>query len=272
MPETSPSSRMDTGSGKRARSRSRTLSDADIRGARRPRAGQVLGGELKPPEIGFFRRRLITWYSRHQRAFPWRRTRDPYRILVAEVLLQKTQAKQVAPVYKGFLRRFGSPQRLAGAPTRKVRASIWSLGLPARAPQLRVLAKMLLERFQGRVPDSEKELLSLKGVGPYTASAVLCFGFGRREAVVDANVIRLLSRYFGVESKHPRPRMDQGLWRVAGMIVPRRNFREYNWAIFDFAAEVCRPRNPHCGECPLRTRCRWYAAACFGKVKRGALL
>jgi A/G-specific adenine glycosylase len=263
---------METGSGKRARSRARTLSDADIKGARRPRSGQALGRELKIRDAGFFRRRLVTWYGQHKRVFPWRRTRNPYRILVAEVLLQKTQAKQVAPVYNSFLQRFGSPQLLARAPTRKVRASIWSLGLPARAPRLRVLAKMLLERFHGRVPSSEKELLSLKGVGRYTASAVLCFGFGRREAVVDANVIRLLSRYFGAKSKHPRPRMDQELWRVAAMIVPRRNFREYNWAIFDFAAEVCRPRNPHCGECPLRSRCRWYAAVGGGKVKRGAFL
>ncbi len=230
---------------------------------------------LRAPQydaVSMFQRKLLRWYGRHARTFPWRGTRNPYRVLIAELFLQKTQAKQVLPTYRRFIRRFGNATVLAQVPLGEIREAIWSLGLPARARQLKAMAKVLVDRFGGKVPPLGKELLSLPGVGPYTVGAVLCFAFGQKKAVVDANVIRLLARYFGLRSMRPRPRMDQELWRIAAMIVPRRNFREYNWAIFDFAAEVCRPRNPHCGECPLRARCRWYAAVSRGKVKRGALL
>lgn len=258
MPDAAARSTRETGAGDRARKRARTFSDADIEPSiltAGPRRG------LRVPRrdaIKWFRRKLLQWYGRHARTFPWRRTRDPFRVLIAELFLQKTQAKQVLPTYSAFIRRFRTIEILARAPLQQVRIAIWSLGLPARARQLKAIARTLTASFGSRVPHTERELLSLQGIGPYTAGAVLCFAFGRKRAVVDANVIRLLARYFGLESTRPRPRTDQKLWRIAEEMVPAERFREYNWAIFDFAAKVCRARSPLCRTCPLRSRCRWF--------------
>lgn len=258
MPDAAARSARDTGAGDRARKRARTFSDADIEPSiltTGPRRG------LRVPRrdaIKRFRRKLFQWYGRHARTFPWRRTRDPYRVLIAELFLQKTQAKQVLPTYSAFIGRFRSVEVLARAPLRQVRVAIWSLGLPARARQLKAIARALAARFGGQVPHTERELRSLQGIGPYTAGAVLCFAFGKKRAVLDANVIRLLARYFGLQSTRPRPRTDQKLWRIAEAMVPAERFREYNWAIFDFAAKVCRAKSPLCGSCPLRTGCRWF--------------
>lgn len=258
MPDAAARSTKDTGSGDRARKRARSFSGADMESSGLA-AGTRLG--LRVPRrdaIKQFRRKLFQWYGCHARTFPWRRTRDPYRVLIAELFLQKTQAKQVVPTYSAFIARFRTVKILARAPVRQVRVAIWSLGLPARAGQLKAIARGLTARFGGQVPETERELLSLQGVGPYTAGAVLCFAFGKKRAVVDANVIRLLARYFGLRSTRPRPRTDQRLWRIAEAIVPTERFREYNWAIFDFAAKVCRAKTPLCRTCPLRTRCRWF--------------
>ena len=206
---------------------------------------------------------LLRWFQSERRSFPWRRSRTPYHILVAELFLRKTQAKQVAPIYAVFVRRFPSVRRLDKARVRQIRSAVWSLGLATRAQQLKLLARQLMERFAGRVPSSEHELLSLAGVGTYTASAVLCFAFGQRRAVLDANVIRVFSRYFGLRSQNSRPRTDKRLWQIADGLVPNQKHREYNWAILDFAAKVCRARHPLCSECPLRKTCWW-----FRRVKR----
>lgn len=258
MPDAAARSPRETGAGKRTRNRARTLSVADTEWLHVARWSR---GRLRAPQqsaVRRFQRQLLRWYGHHARTFPWRRTRNPYRVLIAELFLQKTQAKQVLPTYRAFIRRFRNVQTLARAPLRQLREAIWSLGLPARARQLKGMARALVDHFAGQVPLSEKELLSLQGVGPYTASAVLCFAFGKRRAVVDANVIRLLARYFGLRSTHPRPRTDKKLWRIAEVIVPAERFREYNWAIFDFAAKICRAKNPLCGRCPLNRDCRWY--------------
>lgn len=206
-----------------------------------------------------FTNELISWYSTHARSFPWRRTRNPYRVLIAEIFLQKTQAKQVRPIYERFIRDFPTPSALAEAPIRKIGDATWSLGLLSRSAQLKTMARTLVDKFSGRTPDTERELLSLKGVGAYTANAVLCFAFMQRRAVVDANVIRLLSRYFGLTSGRARARTDKDLWKAAYALVPTERCREYNWAIFDFAAEICQAEAPRCGECPLRRGCSWFA-------------
>lgn len=243
---------MGTGAPARFRSKARILSRA---------AKPVSLDDAKKPAGGHqFARSLLAWYSLKGRSFPWRTTADPYRVLVAEIFLQKTQASQVLPIYRRFLRRFPTPKRLARASRKDILAEVWSLGLPARAAQLQRLARTLAVRFGGRVPCSEAELLSLEGVGRYTANAVLCFALSQRRAVVDANVIRVLSRYFALTSRRTRPREDRVLWATAERLVPKTRFRDYNWAIFDFAALICQARTPKCGECFLRRGCRFYRA------------
>jgi len=214
---------------------------------------------LRPtvPQSQRFRRTLFAWYERHGRSFPWRETRNPYRVLIAELFLQKTQAKQVHPIYLEFLRKFPTLKSLARARAQRIKAAIWSLGLLGRARHLKEMAQMLGEKFDGRIPSTEAELLQLKGVGRYVANAVLCFAFDQRRAVVDANVVRLLSRYFGIKSRKDRAHTDSFMWEAAQSLVPRRRVKEFNWGVFDFAALVCTSQNPRCGQCVLREWCRW---------------
>lgn len=211
----------------------------------------------------------MMWYRRHKRAFPWRRTRDPYRVLIAELFLQKTQAKQVEPIYGDFLRRFPRMEALSRAPLKEIRRSIWSLGLVGRARHLKEMARTAVLLFGGKLPATERDLMELKGVGRYAANAVLCFAFGKRRAVVDANVVRMLGRYFGIRSEKDRPHTDKALWEMAQALMPRKRMREYNWAVFDFAALVCTARTPRCGECVLREGCRWPAKTEAALMKSG---
>lgn len=218
----------------------------------RKRSLRLASAESQP-----FRRTLLAWQRKYGRKFPWRQTRNPYRVLIAELFLQKTQAKQVKPIYLEFLRRFPTVESLACAPPGKIRPAIWSLGLLGRARHLKEMARAVVSKFEGRIPNTESALLELKGVGRYAANAVLCFAFDQPRAVVDANVVRLLSRYFGIKPLKERAHADADLWEAAQSLIPKRGAKEYNWAVFDFAALVCTSRNPKCSECILRERCRW---------------
>ena len=177
--------------------------------------------------------------------------------MIAELFLRKTQAVQVAPIFNKFIRRFPDAKRLATARTEVVLSAVWSLGLPARAKQLRAMAAQLVQHHGGRIPRDERALRRLSGVGRYVANAVLCFAYDQRRPVVDANVIRLVQRYFGFRSARRRPREDEALWNFCASLLPRTRVREFNWALFDFAALVCSARDPSCGRCPLLTACAW---------------
>jgi A/G-specific adenine glycosylase len=178
--------------------------------------------------------------------------------LLAEIFLRKTQAKQVAPIYKTFLKEFGTPRGLAEANVMRLRKIVWSLGLPTRVGELKKLGIILTTQFGGYVPRTERELMTLPGVGRYVARAVLAFAFGRRCSTVDANVIRLIGRYFGLTSIKSRAREDPELWRFCDALLPPRRASEFNWALFDFAALVCVPQKPRCQICPLTSGCEWF--------------
>lgn len=215
-----------------------------------------------------FRRALQTWFRLNRREFLWRETHDPYRVLVAEIFLRKTQAKQVLPIYRRFLEEFATPQRLAESNAGRIRKVVWSLGLPARVGELKKLGKMLATEYDGRVPRNERDLMSLPGVGRYVARAVMTFAYGRRCAAVDANVIRLIGRYFGLNSRKSRAREDPELWRFCDALMPARRPRDFNWALFDFAAMVCTPRNPRCQVCPLSSDCIWFTGSSDDHLSR----
>jgi A/G-specific adenine glycosylase len=202
-----------------------------------------------------FRRILLQWYGQNQRRFAWRETSNPYEILLAEVLLQRTQANQVADHYADILTSFPVPGALAEASLDDVRAALQPLGLSKRALTLKSMAQELMRRYDGRVPSEIPELITLPGVGRYIASAVACFVNGARIAVVDANVIRLLTRFFGFTSGKRRVRDDEAVWSLAQFLLPRRKAADYNRALIDFATSVCRPGAPLCVACPLRPRC-----------------
>lgn len=212
--------------------------------------------EEKGDRTTLFCELLIKWWEDHKYDFPWRSERDPYRILVAELMLRKTSAKQVARVYPVFAERYPTPQALHEADHRELIQLLRPLGIEySRARLMKRLAEVLAERYGGRIPTERCELLKLPGVGDYTANAVMCFSFGEDLPAVDANFIRLVSRVFGVRSTKSRARCDPELWEFAGRLVPRGRGREFNYAVLDFARDVCTAGSPKCAVCPLTEMC-----------------
>lgn len=199
---------------------------------------------------------LLEWFRKHGRIYPWRRDTDSYRILIAEIMLQRTKADQVLGVYESFIREFPDPSSLAMAETEKIENAFARLGLRWRAGKIKRLAHALVSRYNGRIPDERKELLSLPGVGEYIADAVLCFAYGRDVAVVDANVCRIMERLAGLRPKG-EARRDPDFRRAVQELVPKGMAREFNWALIDLAAMICTPKKPKCPECPLKEVCMY---------------
>lgn len=217
--------------------------------------------------VAWLRRRVRRWYSENGRAFPWRETGDPFHILIAEVLLQRTRADLVPAVYEQFISRFPNPEALSEAPSVDVVTMLRPLGLAHRSARLPSLGRALVEDFDARVPQNEAALRSLPGVGRYVANAVLLLAFDEPRPLVDPNVIRLLERVVGVSSTRSRPREDHGLWRLVERIVPRRSPRAVALGLIDLGALVCLPRRPRCAGCPLRTRCTAFQSGRFSPLE-----
>lgn len=200
---------------------------------------------------------LLAWGRSNRRDFPWRGERDPFRILVAEVLLQRSRGKTVAKVFEELVRRWPDAEVLAKARVPSIERVIRPLGLIRRARTLKELARAVVER--GSVPRTLEGLLELPGVGRYAASATLAVAFNRHAATVDGVTERVYRRYFGLPSDLP-PVSDRRLWEFVERVTPRRVVREWNWAVLDLAATVCLPARPRCPECPLHAGCRWHAS------------
>lgn len=213
--------------------------------------------QLSPSRKRRFVRRLLQWYAGNGRDLPWRRTRDPYRILVSEIMLQQTQVSRVIPKYREWMRKYPSLRALAGAPVREVRESWYPLGYNIRPVRLREIARTVLIRYGGRLPETKDELLTLKGIGRYTAGAVLTFAHGKPEPILDTNVRRVLRRVF----HGTRPVPDRDLWTLSAALLPAQQAYNFNQALMDFGATVCTARAPACPECPMRRMCRAYPIA-----------
>lgn len=207
-----------------------------------------------------FSRDLLHWFPSNARRFPWRRTNNPYRILVTEMLLRKTTARQVNGIYRSFFSQFPNPRSLRNASRLEVARAIESLGLGrVRAAILQRLAACLVSDHRDVVPTTGGSLLLLPGVGEYTANATLCFAFGKRVPLVDVNVIRVVSRVFNISSTRRRARDDPKIWRfVEKQLLPQRMYQEFNMALIDFAALICQERKPRCDECFARSYCKFY--------------
>jgi A/G-specific adenine glycosylase len=207
------------------------------------------------PKALSFKRRLLRWYRHAGRRLPWRATRDPYRILVSEFMLQQTQVSRVEQYYPRFLGRYPTLQDLARARSGAVREAWDGLGYYRRASNLHRLAQVVIKSHGGRVPEDGRTLEELPGVGPYTAAAVASFAYQRRRLPVDTNVARVLRRVFGLRVDHARGR--RRLSRVAGDLLPRRGpvAWEFNQAMMDLGATICKARKPACSQCPVRPAC-----------------
>jgi A/G-specific adenine glycosylase len=211
------------------------------------------------PVVGRFQSRLLAWYRANGRKLPWRRTRDPYRILVSEVMLQQTQVDRVKGYYRQFLRRYPTFDDLAAASEPAVRESWEGLGYYARARNLHAAARIVVDEHDGRLPDDPQAIRRLPGVGRYTAGAVLSIAYGKDEPILDTNAARVLARFFAVCGRGGRSALQRRLWEIAGRVTPRGNAGDFNQAIMDLGATICRVRNPLCPACPVRRDCRFEA-------------
>ena len=200
--------------------------------------------------------RLLAWYAAHQRDLPWRRTRDPYRIWVAEVMLQQTRIETAIPYYERFLARFPTVEALAQASLDEV-LKLWEgLGYYARARHLHAAAQEVVQRFGGRVPDTWEDLIRLPGIGPYTAGAILSIAYGQPFPTVDGNTRRVLSRLFAVEEPVDQSRTQRRLWELARELVPPEAPGRFNQALMDLGSILCTPQKPACELCPVNGFCQ----------------
>jgi A/G-specific adenine glycosylase len=200
-----------------------------------------------------FSRALRAWFGREGRDLPWRRTRDPYRVLVSEAMLQQTQVSRVVSYYQRFLERFPTLDALASAKPRQVRESWEGLGYYARARNLHALSRSVTT-----LPSSPEALRRLPGVGPYTAGAVASFAFERRAALVDTNVARVIRRAFAPRADFKTTAGQKKIWRIAESLLPRTGKATWthNQALMELGALVCTARVAKCDACPVRPHCK----------------
>ena len=207
-----------------------------------------------------FQRRLLAWYRVHQRDLPWRKTRDPYKILVSEIMLQQTQVDRVMPKYREFLKRYPNFPALAKAKTDELRRAWYPLGYNIRPMRLRAIARQTLSRYGGKLPDTHDGLLAMEGIGRYTAGAVLSFAYEQDAPMLDTNIARVLARYFGVRGDPKKGAIRRRLWALAEAVIPPGKGYDINQAMMDLGATVCTARAPKCPTCALRRSCATYGS------------
>jgi A/G-specific adenine glycosylase len=209
---------------------------------------------------------LLDWFARNGRDLPWRRTRDPYRVLVSEIMLQQIQVARAIPFYEAFVERFATVEALAAAALADV-IRVWKdLGRYRRIVYLHRTANIVVADFGGSVPDDPAVLRTLPGVGPYTAGAIACFAYELDVAFVDTNMKRVLHRVVLGPERLERPAKDAELLELAARLLPTSRAWRWNSALMDLGATVCKARNPACGTCPLRTACRSAAEFLSGRA------
>lgn len=204
----------------------------------------------------FFSGRLLEWYKAHKRDLPWRRSRNPYYIWISEVMLQQTRVETVIPYYYRFVDRFPTVEALADAPEEEV-LKLWEgLGYYSRARNLQTAVREVKELYGGIVPDTKEEVSGLKGVGPYTAGAILSIAYNKPEPAVDGNVMRVLSRYFMLTDDIAKPKTRIRMEGLAQELIPEGEARDFNQALMELGATVCTPKSPHCLTCPVMEHCQ----------------
>ena len=208
--------------------------------------------------MSMLNREIINWYELNKRDLPWRKTTDPYKIWISEIMLQQTQVVTVVDYYYRFINRFPTIKDLAFADENEV-LNLWQgLGYYSRARNLRQAAKSVVADFNGVFPDSFEEILKLKGIGVYTASAIAAFAFHLPHAAVDGNVNRVLSRIYGVSESTNSPNGKRVFQSLAEELMSDAPPHIYNQAIIEFGALQCTPKNPSCDSCPLQVQCFAY--------------
>lgn len=202
-----------------------------------------------------FTKTVICWYSNNKRILPWRQTRNPYYIWLSEIILQQTQVKQGLPYYEAFVEKYPTVFDLANADESEVLKLWQGLGYYSRARNLHDTAKYIAGELKGNFPNNYKGLLKLKGVGDYTASAIASICYNEEAAVVDGNVYRVLSRFFGIDTPVNSSKGAKEFKALAQELIDTKNPADFNQAIMEFGAIQCKPKNPDCNVCPLSNSC-----------------
>ncbi len=220
------------------------------------RGARDAAGVVEPGVKRRFQTRLLKWYRQYGRDLPWRKTSDPYKVLVSEVMLQQTQVDRVIPKYHEFLERYPSFQDLAAASVEEVRKTWYPLGYNIRPHRLHSIACETVARYGGTLPRDPDALLSFKGIGRYTAGAVRSFAFNEDAPILDTNVMRLLHRVF-IGTGDPKTQKAR-LWHLSEALIPKGKGYDFNQALMDFGAILCTARDPYCLLCPMKDFCRSY--------------
>lgn len=201
---------------------------------------------------------LLNWHSTIDRNLPWKTSNDPYKIWLSEIIMQQTRVAQGTPYYLKFVEAYPTIVDLANAEEHEVMKLWQGLGYYSRARNLHFTAKVVRDQYKGKFPKEYRDILALKGIGKYTAAAISSFAYGKEYPVVDGNVIRLISRYFGIADAVDSSSTLKEINRLAERLIKGSNPGDFNQAIMDFGALMCSPKSPNCTECPLSTECKAY--------------
>lgn len=218
-----------------------------------PNVSQLTNGN----SLDTLRRGLLHWWNSCGRSFPWRETSDPYKILIAEILLHRTRAEQVVPLYEMLIKRFPDVRALAGSNENELLKLLYSAGLRWRVKMLHSMAVEIVNRYQGVIPQDFDELTSLPGISHYIASAIRCFSFGSPDVLLDTNTVRVTGRVFGLRITDNSRRSRQFTFVLKQLMDPVHP-REFNWAVIDFASLICRSKSPLHEVCPIELCCSFY--------------
>ncbi|MEE2700199.1 MAG: A/G-specific adenine glycosylase [Bacteroidota bacterium] len=202
-----------------------------------------------------FSQQIILWYDKNKRSLPWRNCTDPYKIWLSEIILQQTRVEQGLPYFNSFIERYPNVELLAETSEREVLKLWQGLGYYSRARNMHLTAKQVTEKYKGTFPNDYKKILALKGVGPYTAAAICSFAYNLPFSVVDGNVIRLLSRFFGIRTPYDSSEGKKTFKQLAQELLLIEKAGVNNQAIMEFGALQCKPKSPDCNLCPLQNSC-----------------
>lgn len=202
-----------------------------------------------------FTNELISWYQQHKRDLPWRHTRDPYVLWLSEIILQQTRVEQGLPYFYRFLAHYPTVAHFARASEGEILKDWQGLGYYSRARNMHHTANAVMERYNGQFPSNYSDLISLKGIGEYTAAAISSFAVNEHQAVVDGNVFRLLSRYFGIDTPINSTKGKNQFTELARTLLPEGQSAVFNQAVMEFGSLQCKPSQPYCETCPLQRGC-----------------
>ncbi|MFN1834444.1 A/G-specific adenine glycosylase [Balneola sp. MJW-20] len=202
-----------------------------------------------------FKDELLNWYDQHKRSMPWRDAGDPYKTWVSEIMLQQTRVEQATPYFLNFISQFPTVDELAAAEQQDVLKAWEGLGYYSRARNLHYAAKQVSEEMNGNIPGTYKELLGLKGIGPYTAAAISSISFDETRAAVDGNVIRVICRLYGIEDDVRSTKTRNQVQELADQLIHKKRPGDHNQAMMELGSQICTPTSPDCEHCPVHTHC-----------------